>query len=76
MLVDFVILDMAEAAHSQIIIGSPSLATGEYKIDVKDGKLTFDVGNTILNLVCLRIMNLLLLLFLVVDVMWLFLIHL
>ena len=42
--IDFVILDMAENAHVQIILGKPFLATMGYKIDVRKGRLTFDVG--------------------------------
>jgi len=42
--IDFVVLDMAEESHTQIILGRPFLATAGCKIDVKDGKLTFDVG--------------------------------
>ena len=40
---DFVILDMAEDSHTQIILGRPFLATAKCKIDVKERKLTFDV---------------------------------
>ena len=42
--IDFVILDMAEDSYTQIILDRPFLATSGYKIDVKEGKLTFDVG--------------------------------
>jgi len=42
--IDFVVLDMAEDSHTQIILGSPFLATAGCKIDIKEGKLTFDVG--------------------------------
>jgi len=42
--IDFVILVMAEDSHTQIILGRPFLATAGCKIDVKEGKLTFDVG--------------------------------
>jgi len=38
------ILDMAEDAHTQIILGRPFLATVSCKIDVKKGRLTFDIG--------------------------------
>ena len=44
--IDFVVLDMAEDSHTQIILGRPFLATAGCKIDVKEGKLTFDVGGT------------------------------
>ena len=42
-LIDFVILDMAEDSHIQIILRRLVLATAGCKI-VNEGKLTFDVG--------------------------------
>jgi len=42
--IDFMILDMAEDARIQIILGRPFLAIVGCKIDVKEGRLTFDVG--------------------------------
>ena len=42
--IDFVVLDMAEDCRTQIILGRPFLATARCKIDVKEGRLTFDVG--------------------------------
>jgi len=42
--IDLVVLDMAEDSHTQIILGIPFLTTPGCKIDVKDGKLTFHVG--------------------------------
>ena len=42
--IDFVVLDMVEDYCTQIILGRPFLATAGCKIDVKEGKLTFDVG--------------------------------
>jgi len=42
--IDFVILDIAEDSRTQITLGRPFLATAGCKIDVKEGKLTFDVG--------------------------------
>jgi len=42
--IDFVILDMAEDSRTQVILGRPFLAIVECKIDVTEGKLTFDVG--------------------------------
>jgi len=42
--IDFVILDMAEDARTQIILGQPFLATVACNIDVKESRLTFDVG--------------------------------
>ena len=38
------VLDMAEESHTQIILGRPFLATAGCKIYVKEGSLTFDVG--------------------------------
>jgi len=42
--IDFVVLDMDEDYRTQIILGRPFLATAGCKIDVKEGRLTFDVG--------------------------------
>ena len=42
--IDLVLLDMAKDSYTQIILGRPFLATTGCKIDVKEGKLTFDVG--------------------------------
>ena len=42
--IDFVVLDMAEDYRTQIILGRPFLATVGCKINVFEGKLTFDVG--------------------------------
>ena len=42
--IDFVVLDMDEDCHTQIILRRPFLATAGCKIDVKEGRLTFDVG--------------------------------
>ena len=70
--IDFVIFEMAEYARTQIILGRPLLATRGCKIDVKEGKLTFDVGGSMLSLACSKIENLLPLLFLVLDVKRLF----
>ena len=42
--IDFVVLDISEYPHTQIILGRPFLATAGCKIHVKEGKLTFDVG--------------------------------
>ena len=41
-LINLMILDMAEDSRTQIISGRPFLATAGWKIDVKEG--TFDVG--------------------------------
>ena len=41
--IDFMTLDMAEDACTQSILGRPFLVTAGCKIDVKEGRLTFDV---------------------------------
>ena len=42
--IDFVIIDMAKDFQTQIILGRLFLTTAGCKIDVKEGRLTFDVG--------------------------------
>jgi len=42
--VDFVILEMEEDMCTPIILGRLFLATAGCRIDVKNGKLSFDVG--------------------------------
>jgi len=42
--IDFVILDMPENSRSQIILSRPFLATVGCKTNVKEEKMTFDVG--------------------------------
>jgi len=42
--INFMLLDMAEDPRTQIILGRPFLATARCTIDVKEGKLTFDMG--------------------------------
>ncbi|XP_050893955.1 uncharacterized protein LOC127100728 [Lathyrus oleraceus] len=41
---DFVIMDIKEDSHIPIILGRPFLATAGAIIDVKKGRLTFEVG--------------------------------
>jgi len=43
--VDFAILEMEEDMRTPIILGRPFLATIGCRIDVKNGKLSFDVGD-------------------------------
>ena len=43
--VDFVILEMEEDTRTPIILGRPLLATAECRVNVKNGILSFDVGN-------------------------------
>ena len=42
--IDFIILGMAEHVCTQIILGRPFFATAACNIDVKESRLTFDVG--------------------------------
>ncbi|XP_074289161.1 uncharacterized protein LOC141614301 [Silene latifolia] len=45
---DFVVLDIPEDSHTPIILGRPFLATGGVLIDVKNGRLTFQIeGNNV-----------------------------
>ncbi|XP_074305533.1 uncharacterized protein LOC141640750 [Silene latifolia] len=45
---DFVVLDIPEDSHTPIILSRPFLATGGVLIDVKNGRLTFQIeGNDI-----------------------------
>ena len=46
MSIDFVILGMAEDSSTQVILSRPFLATIGCKIDVQEGKITFDIGGT------------------------------
>jgi len=75
MLINFLILDIAEDAWTQIILGRPFLVTAGCKIIVKERKLTFDVGKNHVSLVCLKIVNLVPLLLLAMDVKQSFLIE-
>ena len=52
--VDFVILEMEEDMRTPIILGRPFLATAGCRIDVKNGKLSFDVGMSMWNSICLK----------------------
>eukprot|EP00257_Ricinus_communis_P016231 XP_015574332.1 uncharacterized protein LOC107261208 [Ricinus communis] len=44
-LCDFVVMEMEEDAKVPIILGRPFLATGGATIDMKNGKITFEVGD-------------------------------
>ena len=44
-LVDFVVLEMEEDMRTPIILGRPFVATTGCHIDVKNSKLSFDVGD-------------------------------
>ena len=41
---DYIILDMAVDAYAQIILRRSFLITSDCKVNVKKGRLTFDVG--------------------------------
>ncbi|XP_074289170.1 uncharacterized protein LOC141614314 [Silene latifolia] len=45
--VDFVVLDISEDQQTPIILGRPFLATGDVNISVTEGKLTFKVGQNV-----------------------------
>jgi len=53
--VGFVILEMEEDMCTPIILGRPFLATAECYIDVKNGTLSFDMGDD--HLPCLKLLN-------------------
>jgi len=61
------ILDMVKDACTYIILGRPFLATMGCKIDVNKGRLTFDVGEHHAEFDLFKTMNLLFLLFLIVN---------
>ena len=57
-LVDFVILEMEKDMHTTIILRRSFLTTAGCRIDVKNGKLSFDMGDDHLkNLTCLRLLR-------------------
>ena len=55
MLEDFIITDMIETDNAQIILGRPFLATSGCIIDVKGGRITFEVGGVMLYFVLWKI---------------------
>ena len=40
---DFIIVDLTETDDAEIILGRPFLATSGYNIDVKGGRITFEI---------------------------------
>jgi len=40
---DFIIFDMTETDNAQIILGRPLLAITDYRINVRNGRITFEV---------------------------------
>jgi len=52
--IDLVVLDIVEDSRTQIILGRPFLATAGCNIDVKEGKLTFEVREHYVDLIYLR----------------------
>ena len=55
----FVILKMNKDTSTPIILGRPFLATTGCPIDVKNGKLSFDVRDDLWSSICLRLLNIL-----------------
>jgi len=43
---DFIALDIVVDTYAQIILGRPFLATSGCEVDVKGGRLTFDIGES------------------------------
>jgi hypothetical protein len=58
--IDFVVIEMDEDPDTRLIFGRPFLNTAGTQIDVRGGKLTFEIGKKKLNLICLRLRNILL----------------
>ena len=67
--VGFVILEIEEDMHTTIILRRSFLATAKCRIDVKNGKLSFDVAVNIWSLNCLRLLSSLLFLMNVIELM-------
>jgi hypothetical protein len=43
--IDFIVIEMDEDLKTPLILGRPFLATGGTRINVREGRLTFEVGN-------------------------------
>jgi hypothetical protein len=52
--IDFVVIEMDENPDTPLILGRPFLNTAGTQIDVRGGKVTFEIGKKKLNLICLR----------------------
>ena len=55
--VDFVVLEMEEDMRTPIILGKPCLATARGWIDVKNGELSFYVGMSMWDSICLKVLS-------------------
>jgi hypothetical protein len=53
--IDFIMIEMDEDPDTPLIIGRPFLNMAGTQIDVRGGKLTFEIGKKKLNLICLRL---------------------
>ncbi|CAJ2651912.1 uncharacterized protein LOC123905413 [Trifolium pratense] len=54
---DFIVMDIREDSNAPIILGRPFLATAGAIIDVKKGKLTFEVGEEKVEFILTQFMN-------------------
>ncbi|CAJ2633013.1 unnamed protein product [Trifolium pratense] len=54
---DFIVMDITEDSNTPIILGRPFLATAGAIIDVKKGKLTFEVGEEKVEFILTQFMN-------------------
>ncbi|XP_045791275.1 uncharacterized protein LOC123885979 [Trifolium pratense] len=54
---DFIVMDIREDSNTPIILGRPFLATAGAIIDVKKGKLTFEVGEEKVEFILTQFMN-------------------
>jgi hypothetical protein len=54
---DFVVMDISEDSHIPILLGRPFLATAGAIIDVKKGKITFEVGDEKIEFLLFKFMN-------------------
>jgi hypothetical protein len=53
--IDFVVIKMDEDPNTPLILGRPFLNTAGTQIDVREGKLTFEIGKKKSNLICLKL---------------------
>jgi hypothetical protein len=54
---DFIVMDIREDSNTPIILGRPFLATADALIDVKKGKLTFEVGEEKVEFILTQLMK-------------------
>lgn len=55
--IDFIVMDIEEDSHIPILLGKPFLAADGTILDVKKGKLTFEVGDEKINFILSKIMK-------------------